>query len=40
MKDRSVKAGVYEVAELYYNQQATHHIDWISKNGDRRPNDY
>lgn len=47
MKDRSVKAGVYEVAELYYNQQARHDMDWyegqstaFNKNGNYRPNDY
>ena len=47
MKDRSVKAGMYEVAELYYNQQARHDMDWyegqstaFNKNGNYRPNDY
>ena len=48
MKDRSVKAGIYECAELYYNEQARHNIDWyedsytktLNKNGNMRPNDY
>jgi len=44
MKDRSVKAGVYEVAELYYNQQVLQDghpsTKRLNKNGNYRPNDY
>jgi hypothetical protein len=48
MKDRAVRAGLYEVAELYYNEQARHNIDWydeysteyLNKNGNMRPNNY
>jgi len=44
MKDRSVKAGAYEVAELYYNQQVLQDglpsTKRLNKNGNYRPNDY
>ena len=44
MKDRSVKAGGYEVAELYYNQQVLQDghpsTKRLNKNGNYRPNDY
>ena len=48
MKDRAVKAGLYDVAEMYYDQQARHNTDWyedhstwsLNKNGNMRPNDY
>ena len=48
MKDRAVRANLYEVAELYYNEQARHNVDWydeystqyLNKNGNMRPNNY
>ena len=48
MKDRSIRAGLYDTAELYYDQQVRHNIDWytnyttshLNKNGNMRPNNY
>ena len=48
MKDRSVRAGVYDAAELYYNEQIRYDRDWyegrstydLNKNGNMRPNNY